>query len=109
MQLRLTSLLFTLCLSGAAAAGGVDPIATIAGDHDLREREVRMLAGAPSAFAEYRTSYRRLAQAAAARGLDLRSRTVIARHARELDRAVAFSLKAELRRMPASAPAIAGR
>jgi hypothetical protein len=34
---------------------------------------------------------------------------VIARHARELDRAVAFSLKAELRRGPASAPAIAGR
>jgi hypothetical protein len=109
MPLRLTCLLLALCLGGFATGAGANPITAIADDHGLREREVRMLAGAPSAFAEYRTSYRRLAREAAARGLDLRSRAVLARHARELERAVAWQLRADARRRPAAAGVLAGR
>jgi hypothetical protein len=109
MSLRLIPLLFGLCISGATVAAGTNAITAIAHGHGLREREVRMLAGAPSSFAEYRTSYRRLAREAAARGLDLRSRAVIARHARDLERAVAFSIRADARRRPATLAVAAGR
>jgi hypothetical protein len=40
-----------------------------------------------------------LARKAKARGLDLRSQAVLERHARELDRAVAFSIKVDSRRL----------
>jgi hypothetical protein len=98
MALRSLAFLTALAAAGAASAGPGASIERLAGETGLREREVRMLAGAPSAFAEYRTSYRRLSQDAARRGLDLRSLALIARHARELDRAVAFSLRADARR-----------
>lgn len=102
MTLRPAIAFLALALAGGAAAGP-NELSRIAGDAGLREREVRMLAGAPSAYAEYRTSYRRLSEQTARRGLDLRSLAVIERHGRELDRATALSMKVEARR---AAPAL---
>lgn len=101
MALRSLAFLFALTAAGAASAGPAASIERLAGEAGLREREVRMLAGAPSAYAEYRTSFRRLSEQAVRRGLDLRSLAAIERHARELDRAVAFSMRADARRAPA--------
>ena len=101
MNKRMIAMLLAVSLSGAAFAASANSIERIASETGLREREVRMLAGAPSAFAEYRTSYRNLQRKAAAKGLDLRSTTVIERHARELDRAVAFSMKVDARQLRA--------
>jgi hypothetical protein len=91
--------LIALAVAGPALAGSSRALDELAEQSGLRERELRMLAGAPSAFAEYRTSYRELARKAKARGLDLRSQAVLERHARELDRAVAFSMKVDSRRL----------
>ncbi|MCE3004832.1 MAG: hypothetical protein LW860_19380 [Xanthomonadaceae bacterium] len=107
MNLRLPALLFALCAAGAATAGPAHGVRELAAEAGLREREVRMLAGAPSAFAEYRTSYRRLSEQAARRGLDLRAQAAIERHARALDRAVAFSMRADAR--PPRPVLVAGR
>lgn len=99
MTLRFAALVLALGAAGSAVAAGPNDLSRIAGETGLREREVRMLAGAPSAYAEYRTSFRRLSERAARRGLDLRSLAVIERHARELDRATSFSMKFDARRV----------
>jgi hypothetical protein len=106
MTLRLCAFLFTLC-AAAAAVAAPSRVTALAGETGLREREVRMLAGAPSAYAEYRTSFRRLSEQAARRGLDLRTLAAIDRHARELDRAVALSMRADAR--PSRPVLVAGR
>lgn len=98
MSLRIATVLLALAAAGGAAAAGPAELSRIAGEAGLREREVRMLAGAPSAFAEYRTSYGRLSEQVSRRGLDLRSLAAIERHARELDRATALSMKLDARR-----------
>jgi hypothetical protein len=104
MKLSLVALLVALVPAAAIAAPQGD-LGSLAAQSGLRERDLRMLAGAPTAFAEYRTSYRELSRRAAARGLDLRSLAVIERHARELDRATALAIRFDARAVPAASVA----
>ena len=46
-----------LAAAGGASAQELD-IATLAKQSDLTERQVRMVLGAPTAFSEYRTTFR---------------------------------------------------
>lgn len=46
-----------LAAAGGASAQDLD-IATLAKQSDLTERQVRMVLGAPTAFSEYRTTFR---------------------------------------------------
>jgi hypothetical protein len=59
MKMRLMMAAIALCVAGVATAGtsrvDVDAIAQESG---LTVRQVRMVLGTPSSFAEYRTSYR---------------------------------------------------
>jgi hypothetical protein len=93
MKIRIAAALGAglLALGGSASAN--DTIADIAGQAGLSERQVRMAIGAPSAWAEYRTSYLRTKSALRARGLDERALAVIERHQREIDRAVEISMR----------------
>ena len=47
-----------LCLSPALACADESAVESEAAASGLKARELRMLAGAPSSYAEYRTSYR---------------------------------------------------
>jgi hypothetical protein len=104
-RISLATLVFVSAATVAQAAPQ-DDLASLAAQSGLRERELRMLAGAPSAFAEYRTSYRALSRRAADRGLDLRSLAVIDRHARELDRAAALAIRFDARPVPVASVAV---
>ena len=57
MKLRYLLGAALFALAGGASAQGLD-IATLAKQSDLSERQVRMVLGAPTAFAEYRTTYK---------------------------------------------------
>jgi hypothetical protein len=60
MKFRIIAALAALLMSGAALAGSSQiNLAELAERANLRERDVRMVLGAPVAFAEYRTSYAR--------------------------------------------------
>jgi hypothetical protein len=69
MKLNALFLAVGLAAAGTASAADADvEIEDIRAETGLREREVRMMIGAPSSYAEYRTSYRqardRMARAA---------------------------------------------
>jgi len=57
MNTRSLTFLALLAVSAAASANEQIDIPSIAQQTGLTERQVRMALGAPSAFAEYRTSY----------------------------------------------------
>lgn len=57
MKLRYLFGAAILAAAGGASAQDLD-IATLAKQSDLTERQVRMVLGAPTAFSEYRTTYR---------------------------------------------------
>ena len=60
MKLNMLFLAIGLAAAGAATASDADiEIEDIRAETGLRDREVRMMLGPPSAYPEYRTSYRR--------------------------------------------------
>jgi hypothetical protein len=57
MKIRCMLALGLVSFAGAASAGSDDDIRAMAVDAGLTDREMRMIMGAPSSYAEYRTSY----------------------------------------------------
>lgn len=95
MNRYLISSLLVLGFSSIALADTTASVEEVAEDAGLRAREVQMLAGAPSAFAEYRTSYFRVRDQAISRGLDPRTLAIQSRHQHAIDRAVSFALRSD--------------
>lgn len=57
MKVRCMLALGLVTFAGAASAGSDEDIRAMAIDAGLTDREMRMIMGAPSSYAEYRTSY----------------------------------------------------
>jgi hypothetical protein len=58
MNRKIVAVLAAVLLAGGANAGERVDIEALAQQSGLTARQVRMVLGAPTAFAEYRTSYR---------------------------------------------------
>jgi hypothetical protein len=93
MKTRFAVLVGGVLVALSAVAGANDPISELANQTGLRDREVKMVLGKPTSYAEYRTSYLRAKHTLKAPSLNERSQAVIERNQREIDRAVEIAMR----------------